>query len=333
MIISHAQLAEPRCALSLVVPDWEICAGGTSELEKSSRITRIVTYVRSMGVQVGTLSHTSEHGDDDHILTPTRSFDENVVTVNVSFASEYTRNYYRGHTHVFTLGTTTSLPSRAVEEMLGNNGGPLQPLRGQRVKSILPFDDEPFDEATRRKAAATPIYQHLRHVAVHSPLELMRVNAESLKWAGHVSHEVDPDTLNDALDLDRSAHLWLSWSRMTNLESVFLDLRIYSHDVNTERRCLAKAQVIERAREMGRHLQLQMLMLAGLQSYSFHAVYDGITARDIEEIDEMNGEPNWIKIFRPAVRPGGKIVLVDRLTDHPSHRHRLLHETHDIGRA
>ncbi|KAJ8125327.1 hypothetical protein O1611_g8312 [Lasiodiplodia mahajangana] len=311
MVISHVAVAEPRCALNLVVPDWGICPRESPEPQAPLRISRFVTYVRGIGVRVGALSYKYEHGDNDHILAPVRDFDPSVVALNVTFYSEYTRDYYRNHTHVFTLGAT-DLPTGAVGQMLGD----AQPLRNLKLKTILPFDDEPI-ELAKRSAGLTPnpIYQSLRHIAVHSPLELMQVDAESLPMEGDAGSQVSPEILNNALDLDRSAHLWLSWSRMPKLESVFLDLRIYSHDLNTRQRCLSKFQVMERAREMGRHLQLKILVLAGLQSYSFQVAYEGLAVRDVEQWQEIDGEPNWIKIFRPAVRGGGKIILVDKLFD------------------
>ncbi|KAI8956417.1 hypothetical protein F4801DRAFT_526634 [Xylaria longipes] len=315
MIMSRTLIAPPKCAINLVVPDWRICERETPNIEKLLGITRIVTYVRGVGFQVGTLSHQFGHGDKDHILTPVTDFDPNAFALDVKFSSEYTRQFYRSHTHVFTFGIS-DLPSGMVEAALGSDWESHLPLRSQRLKAILPFDDEPIDIVKRTAGPVpVPIYQYLRHIAVHSPLELMQVTTENLSWAGYVGHESETEALNNALDLDRSAHLWLSWSKMPNLESVFLDLRIYSHDLNTKRKCLSKFHVIDRAREMSRHLQLKMLMLAGLQSYSFHVAYEGATAQDIEEWDLIDGEPNWIRLFRPAIRGGGKIVLVDRLTN------------------
>lgn len=314
MIISQTLVAPPKCAINMVVPEWRICGRETPKIEKLLGITRIVMYIRGMGFQVGTLSHQFGNGRD-HILTPMADFDPNAFALDVKLFSEHTRQFYRSHTHVFTLGTS-DLPSGMVEEALGGDWGKLLPLRSKRLKDILPFDDEPIDIVKRGDGSVpVPIYQHLRHIAVHSPLKFMQVTAENLNLGGYVDHENKTEALNNAIDLDRSAHLWLSWSRMPNLESVFLDLRIYSHDLNTKRRCLSKFQVIDRARVMGRHLQLKTLMLAGLQSYSFHTAYEGVTARVIEEWDLIDGEPNWIKIFRPAMRGGGKIVLIDRLLD------------------
>ncbi len=316
MVISQFLTAEPRCALSLVVPDWRICRGEAPKLDKPQGATRILTYTRSMNFfEVGSLSCSFGHGDRDHIFTPMAYFEPNAIALDEAFTLEYIRTLCHNHTHMFTLGIN-NIPDEAVDELLQRDRRSLQPLRSQRLRAILPFDDEPTDTAKMRAyQASVPIYQHLRHVAVHSPLELLQESVHTFGMVGNMDNRRNMEAFENALDLDRSAHLWLSWSQMPNLESVFLDLRIYSHTLNTERRCLSKFDIIERAQEMGCKLQLNTLVLAGLQSYSFYAVYNNETAEDIERLDTLDGEPNWIKIFRPAIREGGRIVLVDRLTD------------------
>ncbi|KAI0804042.1 hypothetical protein GGR55DRAFT_682177 [Xylaria sp. FL0064] len=315
MVISRLQEAEQRCALNLIVPDWRICGQDTSGLEESRRVTRILTYTRGDFLQVGSLSCNYGHGDRDHILAPTACFDPKIVALDERFASEYVRALYRNHTYVFTLGLN-AVSGEAHEKVLSGNQKKfdLVPLRGQRLRAILPFDDEPADAV---KVGAYPdsmaIYEHVRHLAVHSPLELMELHTHPSEILEDAESQYKVEAVDNVLDLDRSAHLWLSWSKMPKLESVYLDLRIYSHDLNTRRRCLSKDEIIKRAEEMSRNLRLRTLILAGLQSYSFYRVYNGETAQEIEQLDTLDGEPNWIKIFRPAVRAGGKIVLVDKV--------------------
>jgi hypothetical protein len=230
-------------------------------------------------------------------------FDLDVATLNTSFSPEFTREFYRTHTHVFALG-----PIRV------NDFEGIHPYWSQNANGILSFD-------YLYEPRLVPILPHLRHIAFYSPLEMMQVNSRSLAAAGKTNSCKESESMLDALDImldcARTAHLSLSWFEMANLESVFLDLRIYSHDLNTARRCLSKFHIINAAKEMGHYLQLKTLMMAGLQSYSFFHVGDEdlSTARDIEEWDELEGEPNWIKIFRPAIREGSKIVHVDRLDD------------------
>lgn len=321
MVISHSLEAEPKCAFDLVVPDWNICQdkvvkAGHKNLERMLNSSQVVTYTRGTDSEPGKFSSNFSRGYRDHLLTPFIDFDPNAIAVNAMFSSEYLKQFHRGNTHVFTLGTSDLAGEAANEVLDSSNWRDAMPLRGQKAKAVLPYDDEPVG-ATKTSAflGSAPAYRNFRHIAVHSPLELMQINAESLAKSGQVTNLSSCEALDSALDLDRSAHLWLSWSQMPNLESVFLDLRVYSHDLNTDRRCVSKFQIISRAQEMGRHLQLGTLVLAGLQSYSFHTSYKTLTVTDIEEWDEIAGEPNWIKVFRSAVRPGGKIVLVDRLAD------------------
>ncbi|KAI1189269.1 hypothetical protein F5B17DRAFT_450340 [Nemania serpens] len=295
-IISKVITTRSICALNLVVPDWKLCDAKTHQLGESPGTTRIVTYIQGVRFQVGVLFYASGCVHNDHVLTPSVDFDPDAVLVSRAFSSEYTREFYRSNTHVFNLGMGDST-SDAVQAVLGDWRN-LQPLRGQRLRAILPFDDEETDIVEKRAGLTpNPVYQHFRHIVVHSPLELMLLNAENFGVPEGSGSQSESDDISNALDLDRSAHLWLSWSQMPKLESLYLDLRIYSHDLNTERRCLSRSQVIDRAREMGRHLQLSVSVLAGLQSYSFNVAYKGITAQDVEKWDEISGEPNWIKIF------------------------------------
>ncbi|KAI1345368.1 hypothetical protein F5Y01DRAFT_309109 [Xylaria sp. FL0043] len=316
MVISRLQEAEPRCALNLIVPDWRICGQETSGLEESRQVARILTYTRGDFLQVGSLSCNYGHEDGDHIFTPAARFDPNIVALDERFASEYVQALYRNHTHVFALGINAA-SAEVHEKVLSGNMKKLdlEPLRSQKLRGILPFDDEPADVV---KVGAYPdstaIYKHVRHLAVHSPLELMEPSTHTSGILEDAERQYKVEAVDYVIDFDRSAHLWLSWSKMPKLESVYLDLRIYSHDLNTRRRCIGKDEIIHRAEEMGRNLRLKTLILAGLQSYSFYRVYNNETAQEIEQLDTLDGEPNWIKIFKPAIRAGGKIVLVDKLT-------------------
>ncbi|KAI0530422.1 hypothetical protein GGR58DRAFT_493545 [Xylaria digitata] len=230
MVIERLVEDEPRCALDLVVPDWNICPRKTPGLEVLPRNIRIVTYTREIGTQVGSLSCKFDHGDEDHILTPVAKFNPNAAVLNKNFSQEYMETLCRSHTHVFALGID-GLPGQAFGELFGNDWGNIMLLRDERIRAILPFDDEPSDTAKMRASPIpTPIYEDLRHIVVHSPLELMEENAHKLGIIGDIDNRDEMGAFDDALDLDRSAHLWLSWSRMPKLESVFLDLRVYSHN-------------------------------------------------------------------------------------------------------
>ncbi|KAI0484864.1 hypothetical protein GGR56DRAFT_615905 [Xylariaceae sp. FL0804] len=303
MICAESNRRAPQCALDLLVPDWKICRRPNPLLEKQLQISRVVTYIKGSQNESGHLSWSFGHDKCDHVMLPMRHFDDKLALVNAWCNQECFWDFFRHGTQAFHLDEHSS------------------PLRGSRAQGILPYDHEQPGLAGERACyGSTPIFTQLRHILVHSPLRLLGLNARDI--IGRSSQMVDDEperaglqALEAHFDAHRAAHLWLSWSLMPNLRNVLLDLRIYSHDVNTERRILSKWRVIQRAEEMARHLRLELLVLAGLQSYSFATRYDGISAEEIEEAPHIGGEPNWIRIFQPALRPGGKLVLVDRVTD------------------
>ncbi|KAI1073662.1 hypothetical protein F5B20DRAFT_574654 [Whalleya microplaca] len=317
MILSRALDREPRCALDLLVPDWHICTRQTPALEEVLENTRVVTYTRGAAEgEQGTLSCNHRHHDDDHILLPMKELDERLLKIDKWCYNEAMRAYFQDSVQAFQLTADDHLPGLADESYLAN-WRYAYPIRGQRAQSILPYDDEHLEMAKLQTPLGAPhVFSLLRHIVVHSPLELLNVDARSALRRDTGVSDAALDTLNTAFDLDRASHLYLSWSQMPMLESVLLDLRVYSTDLNTDRGCISKKDIISRAQEMGRWLRLNLLVIAGLQSYSFFEIkYEDITAEQVENEDGLDGEPNWIKLFAPALRPGGKLVLVDRLLD------------------
>ncbi|KAI1086195.1 hypothetical protein F5B19DRAFT_480126 [Rostrohypoxylon terebratum] len=306
--------AEPRCALELLVPDWNTCKLDHSIQEGSPQLTRVVTYTREIGDQASTFTANLDHGDD-HILLPMRALDHRVLTLNKWCCDEAIRRSFLEGAQVFKLEKDT-LPRDIAEEGFVVQTDETYPIRGRALRKCLPFDDD-LSVVGNQKTPFGNLYlfKLLRHLVIHSPLALMEVSARNMVDPELDISEENLDALDMAIDLDRATPIWLSWSKMPQLKSVLLDLRIYSRDLNTDRGCIGKDEIIKRAQEMGRSLSLELLVIAGLQSYDFATSYEGYMAGDIEGLDEINGEPNWIKIFRPAIRPGGRIILVDRLAD------------------
>ncbi|KAI1100241.1 hypothetical protein F4804DRAFT_344897 [Jackrogersella minutella] len=304
MIISRAIDSEPRCALDLLVPDWNVCKQENPLLEILLELTRVVTYTRGLEGNDSSLTVSFDHGDDD-ILLPIKSLDGSILKLDKWCYNEAVRLFFQYSTQVFQLAADV-VPNNIAEQYFLEHRGDCYPIRGQRSREFLHFDDEwPIVPKKQTPGGESYIFNLLRHIVVRSPLTLMDKEIS----------DANLEAFDTAIDHDRSSPIWLSWSQMPMLESVLLDLRIYSHDLNTDRGCVGKDEIIRRAQEMGRWLKLKLLVIAGLQSYSFSTSYRSYTAGNIDKEDEMNGEPNWIKIFMCAVRPGGKLVLVDRLTD------------------
>ncbi|KAI2617610.1 hypothetical protein GGS26DRAFT_576245 [Hypomontagnella submonticulosa] len=268
---------------------------------------------RGLAFETSTLSVSAEHGlSDEHILLPRKSIDDQLLRLNKWCYNEVIRLSFQGSAQVFRLAADTP-PADVARKSFSEKWRDLFPLRGRKAQDILPFDDERPRLPKQRTPDGVKIFKLLRHIIIHSPPTLMKVDARSLVGPNMEISDVNLSHLDTAIDLDRASPLWVSWKRMRKLESVCLDLRVYSSDLNTERGCINKVEICERANEMASWLQLDLLVIAGLQSYSFATTYAFIPPERIETDDEIDGEPNWIKIFRRALRPGGRLILVDRL--------------------
>ncbi|KAI5865135.1 hypothetical protein GGS23DRAFT_411029 [Durotheca rogersii] len=312
MILSRAMDSQPRCALSILAPEWDMC---NQETPAATEGMRILTYTRGAEGEVGTFSATTGHGDADHIFVPMRHLDSSIMGIDQFSRDECTRLFFLESTQVFQF-TAGGLPADIKDQSFLERWRDVFPLRGKRMRDILPFDDEPTDAPKLKVPGGTsPRFKLLRHLVVNSPLSLLKVNSHTM--AEHETGISDETltALDMAIDLDRASHLWLSWSQMPMLESVLLDLRIYGQHLNTTHGCLSRDSVKKQAVEMGRWLRLKLLVIAGLQSYILETDLAPCTAAQVEEEDEFHGDPNWVKIFMPALRPGGKLVLADRLDD------------------
>ncbi|OTA91080.1 hypothetical protein M434DRAFT_13395 [Hypoxylon sp. CO27-5] len=314
-VLSYAMDADPTCVLDLLVPDWHVCQRKFRRIERQMEVSRIVTYTRSSDSEASSFRVNFDHDDSDHVFLPTKSFDYRILRLGLFYGNEVIRAFSKESVQVFKF-SADAIPANITEESFLEPLVNVFPIRGRRTVDVLPYDDETSPRPKKKTPGGeTYIFKLLRHIVIHSPLRLMYADARRI---------VDPDTqISDAnlealdmdIDFDRASSLWLSWSQMPMLESVLLDLRVYSHDTNTWRGIVSKEDVIRRAREMCRCLRLKLLVIAGLQSYSFKVSYRCYTVQRIEEDDEIDGEPNWFKLFMGALRPGGKLILVDRLAD------------------
>ncbi|KAI1799706.1 hypothetical protein F4811DRAFT_567806 [Daldinia bambusicola] len=314
-ILSESLYSESQCAFNLLVPEWHACElYNPLSSNNPLNLTRVATYTRGTADEVGSFETTFGHGNDGHVFLPI-IVPSRLLMINKCWNNEIMRICLLEGAQIFDLAAD-GLPHRVAEEFLLTAQEDIFPIRGKRLKGILPYDDEPPGAEKRAMLSGSPlIFKLLRHIIVRSPLTLMKVDARSMVGSGVQINDDNLEALDWRIDLDRGSPLWLSWSQMPMLESVLLDLRIYSHDLNTERGCIGKGEIIRRAQEMCRWLRLKLLVIAGLKSYSFDTSYNAYSVELIEQVDEIDGEPNWIKTFLPALRPGGQLILVDRLTD------------------
>ncbi|KAK2022481.1 hypothetical protein LX32DRAFT_645491 [Colletotrichum zoysiae] len=100
--------------------------------------------------------------------------------------------------------------------------------------------------------------------------------------------------------------LAVRWGAMTQLETLYLDLRAYG------RGKVGRDSVRRGARAMA-CLRLGSLVIAGLRSGDRYARPAGWHLCDWETDEaEAGGGVNWVKVFCGAVKEGGRLVFVDR---------------------
>ncbi|KAI1467605.1 uncharacterized protein F4812DRAFT_471580 [Daldinia caldariorum] len=314
-ISSRSLYCKSQCVFDLLVPDWHACEPYNPLVSNNTlNLTRVVTYTRGIAGKFGSLKTNFGHGNDGHVFLPVK-IPSRLSMINKCWNDENMRICLLEGAQIFEL-TADGLPHNVAEESFLKDRVDIFPIRGKHSKGILPYDDEQPGAEKKTMLSGSPlIFKLLRHIVVRSPLALMKVDARSMVGPEIQINNDNLEDLNWRIDLDRGSPIWLSWSQMPMLESVLLDLRIYSHDLNTERGCIGKGEIIKRAQEMCRWLRLNLLVIAGLKSYSFDTSYDVYSMELIEEVDEIDGEPNWVKIFLKALRPGGQLILIDRLID------------------
>lgn len=184
------------------------------------------------------------------------------------------------------------------------------------VKDSLPGGERSEGGAPRY------LYQRLRHLVVNTVPALAGVQADDLGtvpsvWLPAASRNLV--YLAERLDYERRANLLMRWDALESLETLFLDLRGYSMP---ETRFLYFGDVVRLAQGLAGK-RLKLLVIAGLRSWRD---YPGTEPLGIDEVEGGVWDPedrvwvnasggravNWWRAFARAVRPGGRLVFVDR---------------------
>jgi hypothetical protein len=181
------------------------------------------------------------------------------------------------------------------------------------------------------------LYRRIRHLVLNTipdfaTLSLLEVSTNAPASLGEfVRRNIDSaipeefaweDRVEKRLEFERRANLCLEWSRLTDLESLFVDLRGIAHSEGWRRKPYV---LYEHVVDLASSLQgkgLKILVIAGLRS---EGRYPGPEPATIIEIDEGEWDPatklwrvtrgnkiNWWRLFRGVVRPGGRLILVDK---------------------
>ncbi|KAL2183742.1 hypothetical protein L209DRAFT_766436 [Thermothelomyces heterothallicus CBS 203.75] len=170
----------------------------------------------------------------------------------------------------------------------------------------------------------TPVYLFgkIRHLVVNCVPALAGIEAEDLGMMPATrcaQTRRNLEYLEERLEQERRAHLRVRWDAMERLETLCLDLRGFSMP---EHRYLYVEDVLQLARSLhGKRLEL--LVIAGLRSFRSYHGFDPEKMADVEEgmwnpglgawVSKKKGVGiNWWKMFEGAVRPGGRLVFVDK---------------------
>ncbi|KAK1769403.1 hypothetical protein QBC33DRAFT_617557 [Phialemonium atrogriseum] len=278
-ILAMSLEEEPVCAFNLLAPEWNLCG-------------------RQHGGQ-GHLSTTFDHCSKDCIHLPLMHDPRGLPPLEPYLDRELVKEW---------SGTNTMV--------LGQTPWYIGPLSDSELarKAMVP----PVPGTTG--APITFIYERIQHLVLNTVPSLWDLKNTDFGTMPDYPQDIAPGVL-EAIDaqlaVERSFHLIADWAAMTRLESVFLDVRPFS------RSKLGEADIAAAACGLaGRGLKL--LVVAGLRSFEYYTGPEPMEMgpdSDAEDDGKDGGRAynpggwDWIRLFRDAVRPGGKLILVDKQLD------------------
>ena len=285
------------------------------EARASLRMTRFDTYT----VLEGNHRHIStsfDHGEHDCIYLPILRDPRELPNIETHFDRELVKDWSGSSTMVFgQQQKAPNLQSGWASYLATRGGFPLREPRamGRRApKDYLPL----IPKLTGLPQPRLYLYQRFRHLILNadpSLAEALMTDAWVYPLTASLSSQVVPWLIAERLDIERHANLSIDWRAMPSLESLFLDIRGFSQMVIDEDKVEDAAKMLE-----GKNLDL--LVIAGLRSLEFYP-----SPEDMKVEEPRNGtgrflitdtdEKDWIGLFRKAVRPGGKLILVDKQTN------------------
>lgn len=343
LVMSHE--LETTCAFRKFVPEWNLCPDEPDRLEARLRVVRFDTYtVRAPGE--GDVSTSFRHSCRDCMHIPIMRSPLRCYSIEYNLDREVVKAW-SGNTLIEfsqTIGNVGSLHDPEVmDRMLDTflirdpdavrmlpfpdryvracSMAYLQPAMGvppPEVKEEKEKDEEEEDEE-ENVARPTFLYERMRHLMLNTNPRLW--DQSPVEYGIPASFEPIPEGVLSAIRRrvaeEEFAHLFLDWEEMPRLETLFLDVRKFTrHNIGDG--------VILRAAEALAGKELKLLVIAGLRSYTFYTGPEDLVMRDErrpagEDEDSKEawypGGSAWIRIFRKAVRVGGKLILVDRRVD------------------
>ncbi|EGO51709.1 hypothetical protein NEUTE1DRAFT_113756 [Neurospora tetrasperma FGSC 2508] len=197
----------------------------------------------------------------------------------------------------------------------------------------------PFNQVKKHLSPEPPnqepwvLYRRIRHLMINSdPYLNLEVGIDFPRYGIIPPTEPPAATVlanmsgvRDRVYFEHMVPLYVDYQALTNLETLYLDLRHV-----TKRKFGTTQFQMEEVVQLARRLEgknLRLLVIAGLRTGG--AYWWGERELNIEEIEGFEIQNpadwrnvNWLLEFRGALRPGGKLILVDSyFNDFPWLRH------------
>lgn len=334
-ILVQANRHDAPCVFQLFTPEWDICGHTHREgrLREALRTVRVDTYT-VLEDGPGEVSTSFNHGQEDHLYLP---------MLDYPALADDLPPFYRRELLKAWAGDRLVI----IDERRGSVGSlsdpdlPLQIhcrpiLRDPLMTSLLPYIDKPFSSGTwaieglcdPHEPAPTRLYKFIRHLMFRVRLDYLDLVAGDFEDTTHGRNPVAGENfpwVEAWLTHERMSQLVVEFGNMPRLESLFLDLRGYSRDLFEDEHFLRLAT----ENLLGKGLKL--LVIAGLRSGPWYPGPTALTlevegssegsSRDLNDWGQprMQSSWHWIRRFRRAVRPGGRLILVDRACDEHGH--------------
>ncbi|KAJ0159515.1 hypothetical protein CTA2_9547 [Colletotrichum tanaceti] len=299
-ILSEVLTVSSPCALSLFIPDWGVCSHAANPVNAIYDLQRIDVYIRGAAGARGRFETRVRHDNHDHMLLPLMEQANSGALVR-----ELTRRFPAAMEWALQdleqrrLRSFEQLWPRGPDDEIGRcmAGGALVFRECGGTACGTRYDDG-LDTGGPTPAGGAVLPRHMMLNGVpRDPWQQLRLRRNALtnyRLKMRIFVERGPELL--AVD----------WAAMTQLETLFIDLRAYGRDRGSE------DGIRLGAAGMG-CLRLRCLVVAGLRSGARYVRPTGWRACDWEADEtEVDGGMNWVKVFRGAVREGGRLVFVDR---------------------
>lgn len=328
IIYDYLTVSTSPCILSLFVPDWAVCARASDPVNEIYDLQRIDVYTKGSGggsrggSARGKYESGVRHGDGDHASFPL------MRQIDGPHKQQQQQQYCALLLLEEELGRRFPAAMDWALRDLGRNG-----LRV--FEQVWPRGHD--DGVGRCMASGALVFReagcgHGRDAGHSHPRRRVAAAASdmSLSLPRHLMFNSFPSDPCLQLRLRRNAvtdfrcemafvierglpdeeFVAVDWAAMTQLETLFLDLRTYVSG-GVDGGFLLDA--IRRAAVRMGCLRLQCLVIAGLRTgerYGRSRVCEWET--DEQQQQEEEEDVNWVKVFAPALGEGGRLVFVDR---------------------